>query len=205
MVSQLERELSEAKASFDERQCTWLAVERELKDSMEESEATRQTLLQQLEQTSRELARCTGWLGESQQVGSELRQCKAELSGLQKSLVDVQRRKEGLEQSLVACQQEKQSQALELSRMRRQWEQATSQLSALEGQSKSKLGLQDELSRKLESVKAELEGTRAQLSSCRSEAIGAEARVKQVEKESEEALEKLQQELSKRTQQVSGC
>lgn len=202
MVSQLERDLSEVKASFDEQRSTWQVVERELKDSLEESEGTRLSLMQQLEQTGRELAKYTGWLGESQQVSSELRQCRAELSSLQKSLVDVQRKKEGLEQSLVVCQQERQSQTIELGRVRRQLEQATSQLSTLEGQAKSKLGLQEELSHKLESAKAELEGARSQLAACRAEVSGAEAKVRQVERESEEALESLQQELSKRTQQV---
>lgn len=184
-------------------------MEKELKTSLEESEATRHSLLHQLEHTSTELARTSEWLGESQQVGSELRQCKAELAGLQKSLLDVQRKKEGLEQSLVTCQQEKQSQATDLSRLRRQLEQATGQLGAMESQVRTKMSLHEELSRKLEEARAELDGTRtelervrAELAASRSEVSAAEGRAKVVERELQEALEKLQLDLSKRTQQV---
>eukprot|EP00731_Ephydatia_muelleri_P024827 Em0016g1098a len=155
--------------------------EKELKTSLEESEATRHSLLHQLEHTSTELARTKEPVGCAEEEG-------------------------GARAITGHMPAGKQSQATDLSRLRRQLEQATGQLGAMESQVRTKMSLHEELSRKLEEARAELDGTRTELERVRaelaasSEVSAAEGRAK-VWKRIAGGSGKLQLDLSKRTQQ----
>ena len=92
LATQLQRELTKTKMELQQGYDTWRKEEGELRQMLHQSEVIRQSLLQQVERGSHELAATSGKLIHHQRVTAELRQYQTEVAHLQRR---VRRRERG--------------------------------------------------------------------------------------------------------------
>lgn len=95
LATQLQRELTKTKMELQQGHEAWRKEEGELRQMLHQSEVIRQSLLQQVERGSHELAATSGKLIHHQRVAAELRQYQTEVPHLQRR---VRRRERGREE-----------------------------------------------------------------------------------------------------------
>ena len=95
LATQLQRELTKTKMELQQGHEAWRKEGGELRQMLHQSEVIRQSLLQQVERGSHELAATSGKLIHHQRVAAELRQYQTEVPHLQRR---VRRRERGREE-----------------------------------------------------------------------------------------------------------
>ena len=95
LATQLQRELTKTKMELQQGHEAWRKEEGELRQMLHQSEVIRQSLLQQVERGSHELAATSGKLIHHQRVTAELRQYQTEVAHLQRRVRRRERGEEG--------------------------------------------------------------------------------------------------------------
>ena len=91
LATQLQRELTRIKMELQQGHEARRKEEGELRQLLHQSEVIRQSLLQQVERGSHELAATSGKLIHHQRVAAELRQCQTEVVHLQRRVRRIER------------------------------------------------------------------------------------------------------------------
>ena len=94
LATQLQRELTKTKIELQQGHEAWRKEEGELRQMLHQSEVIRQSLLQQVERGSHELAATSGKLIHHQRVAAELRQYQTEVPHLQRRVRSRERERE---------------------------------------------------------------------------------------------------------------
>lgn len=191
----LQQELARTRAELKQGHTSWQEVRAELKGRLMRSEAAKEDLLKQLAEANRQLTLHSAQLGGKREVMGELNKCRGEM-----------RRLEGVVSSEIA---ERGKMAAEVARWKREKERLERKCTEEAARREvSETRWQDERSAKEacevegEELRKEVGRLSEELRRCQHQLQGEMEGKVDKEKDMEDSLTRLQQELAKRAQQV---
>lgn len=202
LATQLQRELTDTRAELQRGQSSWRQVEAEIRQSLEHSETLRQSLLRQVEHSNKELRNYSQKVSEQQEKLVKLSKYQSEVERLQSVVMTLEERCKEYEGDERAGREERQRLLVEMGQMKSRTEDLKCKLEASELKHHVELELREEGDRELVVLRSQVKQLKAELESHQSKMAEGEERAGQREKEVEDTIAHMQQELAKRTQQV---
>lgn len=191
----LQQELASVRVEFQQGHASWQEVKQDLKERLVQSEAAREALLKQLAEASRKLTLHSAQLGGKREALGELERCRKEVRRLE-GVVSAELAERGrMEGEMQRWKREKaklerklQEEALRHKVLEKRWQEERSAKEACEAEG-------EELRKEVGRLSEELRLSQQQLQ-------GEVEGKADSERNMEESLARLQQELAKRAQQV---
>jgi chromosome segregation ATPase len=202
LATRLQREISELRGDWQREAASWREREAELKQNLHHGDVLRHSLSQQVERSNMELNSLSGRLSEQQRAAREMKKSQNDLEMLRRHTIEVESEKEHIEAKFGSLKEEKQKLLVDLGQEKTRNAKLAGKLKQLERQLGGEVGRREEGEGRATQMKEELERVRRDLEKERERIAEVEIQAREKESTVEDTLGHMQQELSKRAQQV---
>ena len=191
----LQQELESMKAEFQRGHTSWESAKKQLNNKLSQSEVDREALLVQLTETSRKLSLSTAKMKEQEEMQAELERHGLEIQRLKGA---VKRECSNRERT----EMEKEMWEMEAGKMEGRYKEVQAQQQQMEKRWKEEIERKEACEQEGEELREEVARLSKELRACQHQLQGEIEHRTEKERNEQDSLLHLQQELAKRAQQV---